>query len=249
MQQFCGVNAIAYYSSNVFAQADFTDVQALLASWGFGLTNWLFAFPALYSIDRFGRRKLLLTSYPFMSIFLLMTGLGFLITQREPKIAVIATGIYMFTIAYSPGAGPVPFVASCFFRALSLTMSGSSFRSILLKLTRLLSETLACLCLQHGYGSCKPSSPQHSPPSISLTLFFLISSNFVVAITFPPLIGAFTATGAFGWYAGWNFVGFVSMYFLVPETKGRTLEELDEGAQPPPPSLSHPKNLILMIIT
>ena len=112
MQQFCGINAIAYYSSNVFTQADFTDIQALLASWGFGLTNWLFTFPALYSIDRFGRRKLLLTSYPWMSVFLLMTGLAFLIPQKEAKVAVIATGIYLFTIAYSPGAGPVPFAVS-----------------------------------------------------------------------------------------------------------------------------------------
>lgn len=109
MQQFCGVNAIAYYSSNVFTDSGFTDVQALLASWGFGMINWLFAIPALYTIDTFGRRRLLLTSYPFMSIFLLVTGLAFLIEARETRVAIIATGIYLFTVAYSPGAGPVPF--------------------------------------------------------------------------------------------------------------------------------------------
>jgi hypothetical protein len=38
MQQFCGVNAIAYYSSNIFKQASFTDIQALLATFGFGLS-------------------------------------------------------------------------------------------------------------------------------------------------------------------------------------------------------------------
>ena len=117
MQQFCGVNAIAYYSSNIFTQSGFSNVQALLASWGFGLTNWLFAFPALFTIDRFGRRKLLLVSYPWMSLFLLITGLAFLIPSREPRIAVISTGIYLFTIAYSPGAGPVPFAVSPAFLA------------------------------------------------------------------------------------------------------------------------------------
>lgn len=56
-----------------------------------------------------------------------------------------------------------------------------------------------------------------------------VISNFVVAITFPPLIGAFTPTGAFAWYAGWNLIGFTAAFFFVPETKGYSLEELDEG--------------------
>jgi hypothetical protein len=73
-QQFCGVNVIAYYSSNIFSQANFSDIQALLASFGFGLINFLFAFPAIYTIDTFGRRNLLLTTLPLMVIFLLMTG-------------------------------------------------------------------------------------------------------------------------------------------------------------------------------
>lgn len=39
MQQFCGVNAIAYYSSNIFKQAQFNDIQALLATFGFGASE------------------------------------------------------------------------------------------------------------------------------------------------------------------------------------------------------------------
>jgi len=40
MQQFCGVNVIAYYSSEIFRTAGFTDQQALLASLGTGIVNW-----------------------------------------------------------------------------------------------------------------------------------------------------------------------------------------------------------------
>jgi len=72
-QQFCGVNVIAYYSSNIFAQANFSQIQALLASWGYGMLNFVMAFPAVYTIDTFGRRNLLLTTFPLMSLFLLMT--------------------------------------------------------------------------------------------------------------------------------------------------------------------------------
>lgn len=51
--------------------------------------------------------------------------------------------------------------------------------------------------------------------------------NFILSLTWPSLEAAFTTTGAFGWYAGWNFFGWVYCYFLLPETKNLTLEELD----------------------
>ena len=54
--------------------------------------------------------------------------------------------------------------------------------------------------------------------------------NFVVAITFPRLLGAFKPQGAFGWYAGWNVIGFFWILLCVPETKALSLEELDQGA-------------------
>ena len=56
-----------------------------------------------------------------------------------------------------------------------------------------------------------------------------LCSNFVVAITFPRLLGAFTPQGAFGWYAAWNVIGFVLILLFVPETKALSLEELDQG--------------------
>lgn len=47
-QQMCGINIIAFYSSTIFADAGYSVRDALLASWGFGLINWLFAFPAVW---------------------------------------------------------------------------------------------------------------------------------------------------------------------------------------------------------
>ena len=52
--------------------------------------------------------------------------------------------------------------------------------------------------------------------------------NFILALTWPKLVSTFTETGAFGWYAGWNIVGFFLVLWFLPETKGLTLEELDE---------------------
>jgi hypothetical protein len=46
-------------------------------------------------------------------------------------------------------------------------------------------------------------------------------------------LGAFKPQGAFGWYAAWNIVGFFAILLFVPETKALSLEELDQGKQPP----------------
>ena len=47
-QQMCGINIIAFYSSTVFVEAGYSQKQALLASWGYGMVNWVFAFPAVW---------------------------------------------------------------------------------------------------------------------------------------------------------------------------------------------------------
>ncbi|KAF9451301.1 H(+)-myo-inositol cotransporter [Macrolepiota fuliginosa MF-IS2] len=184
----CGVNVIAYYSSNIFAEGNFSRIQALLASFGFGAVNFVFAFPAIYTIDTFGRRNLLLTTFPLMAIFLLLTGFAFWIPESSPaRLAIIALGIYLFGMAYSPGEGPVPFTYSAEAFPLYVRDIGMSLATAVL-------------------------------------WFF----NFVISITFPPLLGAFRPQGAFGWYAGWNIVGFVAVLLFVPETKALSLEELDQ---------------------
>jgi hypothetical protein len=50
-----------------------------------------------------------------MSIMLFFTGFSFLILggdESPPRLACAATGIYLFMVVYSPGAGPVPFTYS-----------------------------------------------------------------------------------------------------------------------------------------
>ena len=48
-----------------------------------------------------------------------------------------------------------------------------------------------------------------------------------LGLTFPSLLAKVTPTGAFCLYAGLNMLSFTVIFFVVPETKQRTLEELD----------------------
>ncbi|OJD39050.1 mfs sugar transporter [Diplodia corticola] len=110
LQQFCGVNVHVYYSVSVFyEQAHFPVTSALLAGMGFGIINFLCALPAVFTIDTFGRRNLLLSTFPFMAIFQAFIAISLAAKGTTPLLLV---GMYLFSAAYSPGEGPVPFVYS-----------------------------------------------------------------------------------------------------------------------------------------
>ena len=70
---------------------------ALLASWGFGIINFIFAWPAIWTIDTFGRRTLLLFTFPNMCWTLLAAGLCYYIPKdSSAHLGMIATFIYIY---------------------------------------------------------------------------------------------------------------------------------------------------------
>lgn len=74
---------------------------------GVGMINFAFAVPAFFTIDKFGRRNLLLSTFPFLALFQLFSAVAFITNNTRLVIA----GLYLFAVAYSPGEGPVPFVS------------------------------------------------------------------------------------------------------------------------------------------
>ncbi|KAI5360724.1 Putative major facilitator, sugar transporter, major facilitator superfamily [Septoria linicola] len=111
-QQMCGINIISFYSSTIFEQVGYTATQALYASLGYGAVQVVFTIPTLFLIDTKGRRTLTLATFPFMCIFLLAAGLSLLVPEdasRGSRIGPVVLFVYLFTIAYSLGEGPVAF--------------------------------------------------------------------------------------------------------------------------------------------
>ena len=95
-QQMCGINIIAFYSSTVFVKAGASPLTALLASFGFGLVNFVFAFPAVWTIDTFGRRALLLFTFPQMAWTLLGAGFCFYIPEESnAHLGMIAFFVFL----------------------------------------------------------------------------------------------------------------------------------------------------------
>jgi hypothetical protein len=113
LQQMCGVNVTVYYSSKTMRDdAGWSKENSLLLSAGFGIINFLFAFPAVWTIDTFGRRNLLLFTFPFMALFQFIMAIAVALPKGTAQRALAIVGMYLFGIAYSPGEGPVPFVYS-----------------------------------------------------------------------------------------------------------------------------------------
>lgn len=109
----CGINVIAFYSATIFSLAGASNVRALLVSWGFGLVNFVFAWPAVWTIDTFGRRGLLIFTFPNMFWTLLAAGMCFYIPESSSAhLGLVAFFIFLFGAFYSPGEGPVPFAYS-----------------------------------------------------------------------------------------------------------------------------------------
>lgn len=60
-----------------------------------------------------------------------------------------------------------------------------------------------------------------------LAIFLLWGANFLVAVTFPPLLEALGVGWLFAIFALICFVAIVFVWRLVPETKGKSLEEIE----------------------
>ncbi|CAK1368308.1 Arabinose-proton symporter [Cercospora beticola] len=132
-QQLCGVNVLIFYSSTIFAttsgvlceDVDSRDlVRPLMMSWGIGLVNFLFAFPAYWLIDQKGRRWLLTTTLPFLLGFMGAAALSYIGGSHDEALAVFS---YIFIAIYSWGMGPVPFTISAEVFPLDHRVAGMSF--------------------------------------------------------------------------------------------------------------------------
>jgi Sugar (and other) transporter. len=73
----------------------------------------VFAIPAIWTIDRYGRRALLLFTFPHLFWTLLATGMSFWVPSgSKAQLGLIALFMFLFGAFYSPGEGPCAFVYS-----------------------------------------------------------------------------------------------------------------------------------------
>ena len=101
--QLSGINALIYYTADIFRMAGAERTSALLQSVIIGVTNLVFTMVAMTVIDRFGRRVLLLIGAVGLALCLSLTAWAF---QRGSGGTIVLISLigYIAFFAFSQGA-------------------------------------------------------------------------------------------------------------------------------------------------
>ena len=101
--QLSGINAILYYLNFIFERAGFSRISSDMQAVMIGFTNLLFTVAAMSLIDRYGRRKLLLTGAVGTAVCLAGVAVIFA-TGRWPQLLLWLLIGFIASFAFSQGA-------------------------------------------------------------------------------------------------------------------------------------------------
>nr|GMD84357.1 polyol transporter 5-like [Ipomoea batatas] len=131
-QQASGIDAVVLYGPRIFEKAGIkSETDKLLCTIAIGFTKTVFILVATFTLDKFGRRPLLLTSVGGMvaTLALLGTALTVIDHSQEKVTWAVAMAIAMtlaYVAAFSIGAGPITWVYSSEIFPLKLRATGCS---------------------------------------------------------------------------------------------------------------------------
>lgn len=190
-----------YFSATIFFLVGFD--SPTLTSLCIAITNFLFTLVAFYAIDRVGRRRILLWSIPFM-----IAGLG-----------LCAVAFHFI--------GPMDTVSG----AASTTNPKAATHSMTWSYILLFSLIIYVSFYAVGLGNIPWQQSELFPLRVralgsGLATATNWASNFVVGLTFLPLMHGIGATETFGLYALVCMLGYLAVWRIYPETSGLSIEEV-----------------------
>ena len=148
-----------------------------------GLVNLVFTFVAIYSVDRFGRRILMLIGSAGLAGIYAILGTGYFLQS---------TGIHMLLL--------VVLAIACY--AMSLA-------------------PITWVVISEIFPN------RIRGAAMSVAVFSLWAACTVLTLTFPYLEGSLGVHGAFWLYGAICVIGFVVILMKLPETKGKSLEDIE----------------------
>jgi len=183
-QQWCGTNVIFNYAQEIFVGAGF-DVDGMFINIVItGIANVVFTFVALYTIEKWGRRTLMLIGAGGLGLIYLVLGTCYFMGMTGVMMVVLvvtAISVYAMTL------GPVTW-----------TLLAEIFPH------RVRGVAMATCTFALWVGCC--------------TLTF----------SFPSMNAALGSSGTFWIYSAICLCAFVFLFLRCPETKGKSLEELEK---------------------
>ena len=187
-QQFVGINVVLYYAGNIFRNMGSSTDASLLQTIIVGVVNLLFTILAIFTVDKFGRKPLMIIGSLGMAISMIALGLSFYFNSVGIGALIF---MLIYTAAFAMSWGPVCWV--------------------------LLSEIF----------------PNSIRGAMSIAVAVQWIANWVVSFTFPmmndniALVDKFHHGFAYWVYGAMSILSAIFVWRLVPETKGRSLEEIE----------------------
>ena len=187
-QQFVGINAVLYYAPLMFQNLGAGTDSAMLQTAIVGVANVLFTVIAIATVDRLGRKPLLIIGGVIMGVA--MVTLGFQFQANATGLGPLVAAV-LYIAGFALSWGPVTWV--------------------------LLAEMF-------------PNAIKGKAMSIAVGAQWI--ANWLVSVTFKIIIGNSTLNALFNHgFAYWmyglmSFLAAAFVFFYVPETKQRTLEEI-----------------------
>lgn len=182
-QQWCGINVIFNYAQEIFSAAGYGVSDILFNIVITGVTNVIFTIVGMYTVDKLGRRSLLI--FGAVGLAVIYAILGTCYYFEVSGIAVLAL-VVMAIACYAMTLAPITWVV--------------------------ISEIF-------------PTRVRGMAMAIST--FSLWTACFVLTYTFPLLNNNLGSYGTFWLYGIICVLGFIFVKKNLPETKGKSLEEIE----------------------
>ncbi|EME77963.1 uncharacterized protein MYCFIDRAFT_144953 [Pseudocercospora fijiensis CIRAD86] len=189
-QQFVGINALIYYSPTLFETMGLDYNMRLIMSGVLNCLQLVGVTSSLWTMDRFGRRPLLMAGSAAMFVAHLIISIlvgkfsGNWPAHRAEGWASVAM-LFFYMIAFGASWGPVPW-------AMPAEIFPSSLRA----------------------------------KGVALSTCSNWFNNFIIGLITPPLVQN-TGYGAYVFFAVFCLLSGVWTFFFVPETNGKSLEDMD----------------------
>ena len=183
-QQWCGINVIFNYAHEIFSAAGYAVSDVLMNIVVTGVTNVVFTFVAIYTVDRWGRRALMITGSAALAVIYAILGTAYYFEISGWAMLLL---VVLAIAAYAMSLAPIVWVV--------------------------LSEIF-------------PARLRGA--MMALSTFCLWAASFLLTYTFPLLNEWLKASGTFWVYGGICLAGYLFIHVRLPETKGKSLEEIEK---------------------
>jgi SP family sugar porter-like MFS transporter len=182
-QQWCGINVIFNYAQEVFQAAGYKVGELMLSIVITGVVNLLFTFVAMLTVDRFGRRPLMLIGSGGLAVIYLLLGAGYYLNVKGAWMLVLVVSAIA---CYAMSLAPITWVV--------------------------ISEIF-------------PNRIRGAAMSVAVLALWIGCTT--LTFSFPALNRSLGAHGAFWLYGAICVIGYCIIAGKLPETKGKTLEEIE----------------------